>query len=160
MKLSKMEFFRAGILLGLEDVKGPTKRLPRSTCLSFPMPRQDSAQEYCRYLREGHLEIGDNSECALHNPNFTPLFTRVIPMAAHRKQAGFFSFSSSLSSRGKHKGDAQGLAINLRPHCLSLSRINSLEERSGPCPRQNPHHRNLKGHAETSPQHDEGLEPQ
>lgn len=35
MKLSKMEFFRAGIMLGLEDVKGPTNSFPDlHVCLS------------------------------------------------------------------------------------------------------------------------------
>lgn len=43
----------------------------------------------------------------------------------------------------------------MRSHCFCLLRINSLEERTGPCPNMNP-----KGHPETSTPCDKGLEPQ
>lgn len=80
-------------------------------------------------------------------------------MTADRKHAGFIPISSSLSSCGKRKGGTWDLAIN-QWDLIAWAYQGLTVLKRAPCPRQNHHHINPKGHPETSPQHDEVLVPQ
>lgn len=108
MKILNTEFFRAGIFLGLEDVKGPTESFSRQHFCILACQSKTVYGSIASTYRRDTWKLGTTVNI-FHNSNFTSLSAQVIP--ADRKHAGYISTSSSLSSCGKCKGDTWGLAI-------------------------------------------------
>lgn len=109
MKILNIKFFRAGIFLGLEDVKGPTESFSRQHFCILACQSKTVYGSIASTYRRDTWKLGTTVN-VFHNSNFTSFSAQVIP--ADRKHAGYISTSSSLSSRGKRKGDTWGLAIN------------------------------------------------
>lgn len=137
----------------MEDVKGPKDSFSRQHFCILACQSKTVYGSIASTYRRDTWNLGTTVNI-FHNSNFISFSAQVIP--ADRKHAGYISTSSSLSSCEKMQRRHLGSCLKLMwPLCFSLLRINSLEERSGPCPNMNP-----RGCPETSTQCDKGLEPQ